>query len=172
VAENWPELAVLRAGFATPIPKTNITGFWSAGLKLTNIYTIRNYPPSRPLPAWDRSKPPIPRNRRFERPGASWSVLEQVPGTSLGSHPRLLPRLVPGTSLGSSPRLLPRLVPGTSLGSHPRLLPRLVPGTSLDTTPDRVLTQVWVASLQSDAGVGGLTHVGVLLLCRMRSNAP
>jgi hypothetical protein len=27
--------------------------------------------------------------------------------------------------------------------------------TSLDTTPDRVLTQVWVASLQSDAGVGG-----------------
>lgn len=43
-----------------------------------------------------------------------------------------------------------------------RLLPRLVPGTSLDTIPDRVLTQVWVASLQSDAGVGGLTHVGVM----------
>lgn len=51
MAENWPELAVLRAVFATPIPKTNITGFWSAGLELTNIYTIRNYPPSQPLPS-------------------------------------------------------------------------------------------------------------------------
>jgi hypothetical protein len=51
VAENWPELAVSRAVFATPIPKTNITGFWSAGLKLTNIYTIRNTLPSHPPPA-------------------------------------------------------------------------------------------------------------------------
>ena len=44
---------------------------------------------------------------------------------------------------------------GTSLGSSLDCFPDWFLGTSLDTTPDRVLTQVWVASLQSDAGVGG-----------------
>jgi hypothetical protein len=44
---------------------------------------------------------------------------------------------------------------GTSLVSSLDCLPDWFLGTSLDTTPDRVLTQVWVASLQSDAGVGG-----------------
>jgi hypothetical protein len=44
---------------------------------------------------------------------------------------------------------------GTSLGSSLDCFPDWFLGTSLDTTPDHVLTQVWVASLQSDAGVGG-----------------
>jgi len=49
----------------------------------------------------------------------------------------------------------PDWFPGTSLGSSLDCFPDWFLGTSLDTTPDRVLTQVWVASLQSDAGVGG-----------------
>ena len=54
-----------------------------------------------------------------------------------------------------SPDCFPDWFPGTSLGSSLDCFPDWFLGTSLDTTPDLVLTQVWVASLQSDAGVGG-----------------
>ena len=80
MAENWPELAVLRAVFATPIPKTNITGFWSAGLELTNIYTIRNWtprPPYRPMgPPPNPLFPGTPPNPRI----SGFGGFSRIPG--------------------------------------------------------------------------------------------
>ena len=135
MAENWPELAVLRAVFATPIPKTNITGFWSAGLELTNIYTIRNWTPRPPIGLWDPLQTPYSQDP-VQTP--EFRVSGGFPG-SLGNRvlelsrqlPRQLPRHLPrhllgrclGRCLGSSPRLLPRLVPWNQSGHHTRPRP-------------------------------------------------
>jgi hypothetical protein len=131
VAENWPELAVSRAVFATPSPKTNITGVWSAGLELTNIYTIRNWTP-RPTP-----RPIGPLQTPVSQ--GSWKTPEfrvsgGFPG-SLGNRvlelSRQLPRhpleWVSGKLSGKLSGQLPRLVPGNQSGKQSGQLPRLVP---------------------------------------------
>ena len=96
MAENWPELAVSRAVFADPCPKPNVTGFWSAGLELTNIYTIRNWTPRTTWAVPDPPKPPIPRNRWFGRPGAVWDVLEQVSQEPAPGRPKPPSQTPPG----------------------------------------------------------------------------
>ena len=143
MAENWPELAVLRAVFATPIPKTNITGFWSAGLELTNIYTIRNWTPrtlSRALGPLQTPYSQGPWKTPEFRvsggfPGSLGNrvlelsrqlprhPLEWVSGKLSGKLSGQLPRLVPRNQSGKQSGLLPRLVPWNQSGHHTRPRP-------------------------------------------------
>ena len=143
MAENWPELAVLRAVFATPIPKTNITGFWSAGLELTNIYTIRNWTPrtlSRALGPLQTpySQDPVQTPEFRVSGGFPGSLgnrvlelsrqlprhpLEWVSGKLSGKLSGQLPRLVPRNQSGKQTGLLPRLVPWNQSGHHTRPRP-------------------------------------------------
>ena len=147
MAENWPELAVLRAVFATPIPKTNITGFWSAGLELTNIYTIRNWtprtlsgPPGTLQTPYSQEPLQTPEFRVSGGfPGSLGNrvlelsrqlprhPLEWVSGKLSGKLSGQLPRLVPGNQSGKLSGQLPRLVPRNQSGKQSGLLPRLVP---------------------------------------------
>lgn len=127
MAENWPELAVSRAVFATPIPKTNITGFWSAGLELTNIYTIRNWTP-RPTP-----RPIGPLQTPYsQEPGKPpefrvFGWFPRIPGNRVLELSRQLPRLLPrkqsGKLSGKLSGQLPRLVPWNQSGHHTRPRP-------------------------------------------------
>ena len=127
MAENWPELAVLRAVFATPIPKTNITGFWSAGLELTNIYTIRNWTPRTLSRALGPLQTPYSQGP-VQTP--EFRVSGGFPG-SLGNRvlelSRQLPRhpsgRVSGKLSGKLSGQLPRLVPRNQSGHHTRPRP-------------------------------------------------
>jgi hypothetical protein len=127
VAENWPELAVLRAVFATPIPKTNITGFWSAGLELTNIYTIRNWtprtlsgPPGTLQTPYSQEPLQTPEFRVSGGfPGSLGNRVLKLSGKLSGQ----LPRLVPWNQSGKQSGLLPRLVPWNQSGHHTRPRP-------------------------------------------------
>ena len=143
MAENWPELAVLRAVFATPIPKTNITGFWSAGLELTNIYTIRNWtprtlsgPPGTLQTPYSQEPLQTPEFRVSGGfPGSLGNrvlelsrqlprhPLEWVSGKLSGKLSGQLPRLVPRNQSGKQSGLLPRLVPWNQSGHHTRPRP-------------------------------------------------
>ena len=115
----------------------------------------------------------------------SWSGLEQVPGNLLPDRSQTASPDPPRRGLGKRSGKLSgtasqtpsQTAPGKRSGrvsgkQSPDCFPDWFLGTSLDTTPDLVLTQVWVASLQSDAGVGGSNPCWCLTALQMRSNAP
>jgi hypothetical protein len=125
--------------------------------------------------------PPKPRFPRIPGKHPNFGFSGGFPGsqeTGVWSCPDSFPDTHPdgclGSCLGSCLDSFPDWFLGTSLGSCLDSFPDWFPGTSLDTTPDRVLTQVCVGSLQSDANVlGGSNPCWCDLVCDLLlPNAP